>query len=242
MKTPQQEVIEDGQITLLSDGQKHRYTIRMLAEEDLPAVMQLQRDVLSVIRNKECCVPVKAEELLLMLGDRGQSVGLFIEDKIYAECSLLYPGSGDNNMARELNFSKEQLESVCQLELALVHWHLRGYKMQQKLAGLLVQRVEQTQRARFLFTTVSPYNYPSIQTVTALGMQINKLCKMYFNWDRYIVYRDFVKPVQLDMENIVTVLNTSFEAQQKLLAQGYRGFSQTKDQEGIKILYAKKTS
>lgn len=240
MITSQREVIEQGQITLPSDGKEHHYTIRLLDEDDLPAVMQLQRDVLSAVKNKECCVPLRAEELLLMLGDSGESVGLFIEDKIYAECSLLFPGSCGNNMARELNFSNEELALVSQLELALVHWHLRGYKLQQKLASLLAQRVEQAQRARFLFTTVSPYNYPSIQTVTALGMQINKLCKMYFDWDRYIVYRDFAKPVRLDMENAVSVLNTSFEEQRKLLTNNYRGFSQFKDEEGIKILYAKK--
>jgi hypothetical protein len=239
MKTPTLEVIEQGQIILQSDLKQCPYIIRLLNKNDLTAVIQLQNNVLAAVNNKDCCVPLLAEELLLMLEGSGESVGLFIGDRLYAECSLLFPVGYENNMARELNFSDEDLKLVAQLELSLVHFDLRGYKLQQKLAGTLAQRVEKAQKARYLFTTVSPYNYPSIQTVTALGLQIAKLCKMYYGWDRYIVYQDFNNPAQLDTANAVSLPSTAYEEQQHLLNNGYRGFSQFKDEKGIKIMYAK---
>ena len=73
-----------------------------------------------------------------------------------------------------------------------------------------------------------------------MGLYIAKLSKMYFDWDRYVVYRDFINPVQLDTANTVIVANTSFEEQQELLKNDYRGYSQFKDQDGIKIMYARK--
>ncbi|MTI81345.1 MAG: hypothetical protein FH758_10775 [Firmicutes bacterium] len=233
------EVIEQGQIKLRSDFKQYPYIIRLLKKSDLTAVLQLQSNVLAKVKKKDCCVPLAAEELLLMLNGSGESIGLFVENQLYAKCSLLYPVGYENNMARELDFSDEELKLVSQLELSLVHSDLRGHKLQQKLAGILARRAEAAKKARYLFTTVSPYNFPSIQTVTSLGLQIAKLCKMYYGWDRYVVYKDFTNPVALDIENAVSLPSTAQEKQQHLLNNGYRGFSQFKDQDGIKIMYAK---
>ena len=166
-------------------------------------------------------------------------MGLFIQDQLYAVCSLLFDVPYENNMARELGFGEAELALVAQLELSLVDPDLRGHKLQHKLAGILANRAEARKRSKYLFTTVSPYNYPSITTVTSLGLHIARLCKMYYNWDRFVVYRDFIHPIQLDTTNTVILPNTAFDEQQQLLNNGYRGFSQFKDEEGIKILYAK---
>ncbi len=239
MKTLVREVIEQGRISIQSDLKQQPYSIRVLDTSDLMAVMRLQNNVIAAMEKKELYVPIPEDELQFMLEGHGESLGVFINNELYAACSILFDVDYENNMARELNFSDEELSLVAQLELSLVDIELRGLKLQHKLAGILVQRAEKTKRARYIFTTASPYNYPSIQTLTSMGLYIAKLSKMYFDWDRYIVYKDFNSPTKLDTTNSVILPNTAFNEQQQLLSAGYRGHSQFRDQEGIKIVFAK---
>lgn len=238
MKALAGQMIAQGHITVQSDL-TYPYIMRLLDKNDLAAVMQLQSNLIAVMPNKELYVPISEEEMLLLLEGDGEALGLFIEDKMYAACSLLFKVDYENNMARELDFSEAELARVAQLELSLVDLDLRGHKLQYKMAGILVERIYKRASPRYLFTTVSPFNYPSIATVTELGLCIAKLCKMYYDWDRYVVYRDFINPIKLDTDHPVIVSNTLFAEQQELLKNGYRGFSQFRDKDGIKIMYAR---
>ena len=239
MKKIPGEIIEKGDITIKSDSKQQPYLIRMLDKNDLRAIMELQDNVLAKIEKREFCVPIPAKEMQLMFGDKGESVGLFCEDKLYAACSLLFDIDYENNMAREVDFSNEELSLVAQLELSLVDFDLRGHKLQQKLAEILAQRAEKRKQSRYLFTTVSPYNYASIRTVTSMGLYIAKLCKMYYDWDRYVVYKDFLKPIKLDTANPVSIPSTWLAEQKQLLNDGYRGFSQYQVKNDIMIMFAK---
>lgn len=239
METATHEVIKQGHIALKSDTSRHPYVLRVLDKSDVPELMQLQSDLIAAMEKKDLYVPISEEEMLLLLKGDGEALGLFINKKMYAACSLLWRVEDKNNMARELNFSAEELTRVAQLELSLVDLDLRGHRLQYKMATILAERARLRHTPRYLFTTVSPFNYPSIETITDMGLQIARLCKMYYGWDRYVVYRDFIDPVKLDTSNPVIVRNTSFAEQEELLNNGYRGFSQFRDQEGIKILYAR---
>ncbi len=222
------------------DYKLYPYELRRLDKDDLPQIMALQAKVISGMDRNDYCVPLSEDEHLKILDGCGESVGVFIEERLVALCGILFPGESENNMAYELNFSPEKLHSVAQLEISLVHPGFQGNDLQQKMAGLLVERAKNNQHCRYLFTTVSPYNYPSLQTVTALGLFIAKVCKKYFEWDRYVVYRDFQKPIELDTANAIAVSNTALEEQQALLDSGYLGFSLLKGEDDIKVLFARK--
>lgn len=239
MKTRVIEVIEQGQITVRPALKQVPYIIRVLDRSDLMDIMELQFSVIATIEQKELYVPISEEEMRYLFDGNGEAIGLYIQDKLYAACSILWRVDYEHNMGRELNFSDEELSLVAQLELSLVDSDLRGHKLQYRMADILARRVAAEERCRYLFTTVSPHNYASIQTVTALGLQVVKLCKMYYDWDRYVVCKDFNNPVQLDTANSINILNTSFAEQHQLLNKGYRGFSQLRDIDGIKIMYAK---
>ncbi len=233
------EIIEQGQITVGGKQEIRPYIIKVLGTEDLKEVMRLQNLVIGSLEKKEYYVPIPEEELRFILEGGGESVGLFIRDRLYAACSLLFDVAYENNMAREIGFSEEELGQVVQFELSMVNPELRGHRLQYKLAGILARRLEERGTARYLFTTVSPYNYASVQTVTSLGLLIAGLSKMYFDWNRYVVYKDLYNPVKLDTANAVSLANTALIDQQQLLHNGYRGFAQCKDENGTKILYAK---
>ncbi|MDD3852438.1 MAG: hypothetical protein PHD40_02130 [Syntrophomonadaceae bacterium] len=233
------EVLEKGSISIKSDINMHDYVLRVLDISDLSSVMKLQGRLIDIMEQKELYVPITQEEMVQLFEGAGEALGLYIDNNLYAACSLLSEVPYENNMARELNFSQEELFRVAQLELSLVDPDLRGHKLQYRMAGILANRLQKRTASRYLFTTVSPYNYPSIETVTSMGLYIAKLTKMYFGWDRFVVYRDFVNPVRLDTANTVIVSNTSFEEQQELLKNDYRGYSQFKDHDGIKIMYAR---
>jgi hypothetical protein len=63
---------------------------------------------------------------------------------------------------------------------------------------------------------------------------------MYYEWDRYVVYKDFNIPIKVDLEDCITLPNTSFEMQNELFEKGYIGFKEFKSQDGIKIVFGKK--
>ena len=239
MKVIAREILEKGSISIKSDNNQHDYILRVLDINDLSAVMKLQSRLIDMMQRKELYVPIIEEEMVWLFEGAGEALGLYIDNTLYAACSLLSKVRYENNMARELNFSDEELFRVAQLELSLVDPDLRGHKLQYRMAGILANRVRNKPEIRYLFTTVSPHNYPSIETVTSMGLCIAKLSKMYSDWDRYVVYRDFFNPAQLDTANPVIVSNTSFAEQQELLKNDYLGYSQFKNQDGIKIMYAR---
>ena len=228
------------QIKNQDDDNFYPYELRLLSEADLPQIMALQEKVISSMDRNDYCVPLSEKEHLEMLDGRGEAVGVFIGARLVALCGILFPGDSENNMAYELNFSPEKLHSVAQLEISLVHPGFQGNDLQQKMAGFLVERAKNNQQYRYIFTTVSPYNYPSLQTVTTLGLFIAKVCKKYFGWDRYVVFRDFQKPIELDTVYAIAVSNIALEEQQALLECGYLGFSLLKGEDDIKVLFARK--
>jgi len=235
-------VIEKGQIISRRDLQFYPYIIRVLNSDDIPQIMDLQNFVISSMENKSFCVPLTLEENYQIINGNGESIGLFVQGKLCAVCSILFPGFREDNMARELDFNNQELLHVAQLELSVVHPDFRGNILQNKLADMLAQRAKKKKNYRYLFTTVSPYNYPSIKTVTSMGLNIAKLCKMYYQWDRYVAYKDLANPLELDKSNTIHVPVAFFEKQQELLNSGYYGFSHFKDEEGIKILFAKEVT
>ncbi len=239
MKKMFSEVIEQGQITVGPAEGLCPYIIRVLEPGDVKRVLRLQDRIIRDLAHKEYYVPIPETELRFILVGGGESLGLFIRDQLYAACSLLFEVEYEQNMARKLGFNDAELAQVAQFELSLVDPDLRGHKLQCKLAGILDRRLAKRGTSRYLFTTVSPFNYASVQTVTSLGLQIAKVAKMYFDWDRYVVYKDLIQPIQLDTANAISIANTSLTRQKKLLRDGYRGFSQCRDEDGIKILYAK---
>jgi len=235
-------MIEKGKIKNQRDLQYYPYTIRVLDSNDISQVIDLQRVVTGLMKNKSFCVSLSPEEHHKIMNGDGESIGLFVQDKLCAICSILLPGHREDNMGRELNFSDEELLCVAQLELSMVHPELRGNNLQKKMADMLARRAKKKKNYRYLFTTVSPYNYPSIKTVTSMGLNIAKLCKMYYQWDRYVVYKNFFNPLQLDKSSTVHVPGTFLEKQKQLLSNGYFGFSQFRDEKGIKVMFAKELS
>ncbi|TYQ18177.1 UNVERIFIED_CONTAM: hypothetical protein Cloal_0595 [Acetivibrio alkalicellulosi] len=233
------DVIERGTITLIN-GIEKPYVIRLLNTDDLTDIMILQDSILKNLGLSELAVALTNDELSFILDGNGDSLGTFISGELRACCSLLWNVPDNINMAKELGFDAYSLSQVEQFEMALVHSDLRGHKMQQKLATILIERSKITHQKRYLFTTVSPHNFPSIQTITSLGLNIVKLTKMYNNWNRYIAYKDFSYEQLLDKSQVVEVLNTDYTKQKHLLENGYRGFSLKKDKNNnIIILFSK---
>ncbi|WP_153725341.1 hypothetical protein [Heliorestis convoluta] len=222
------------------DQQWYPYIIRLLAKDDLPQILGLQDFILSFLDNKSYFVPLSREEHIDIIIGNGESIGLFIGDKLYAVCSILFPGLREVNMARELDFNDEELLQVAQLELSMVHPDLRGNNLQSRLAQMLAQRAENAMQYKHLFTSISPYNYPSLKTATSIGLKIVKLCKMYCQWDRYVMYKDLENHWEIDRDTILQVPMDCLEKQQALLEDRFFGFTQYKDDEGVKLIFARK--
>ncbi|OEF97131.1 hypothetical protein [Desulfuribacillus alkaliarsenatis] len=230
------ELLEQGIIKLEGTDEK-AYCIRLLNTSDVTALLDLQEEILSNLEIAELSVPFTKEELLFILSGHGECVGFLVDNQLLAACALQFDLE-DFNMSKEVGFDKKQQQQVEQLEMSLVHERTRGHKLQRRLAGILVERAIKRGNKRYLFSTVSPWNYPSVQTVTSLGLNIVKVTKMYNDWTRYVVCRDMHEPTILNMSTVRKVAIEDFEVQSMLLEQSYLGFSQERTPEGVRILFA----
>jgi hypothetical protein len=210
-----------------------------LGIKDIAEILDLQTEILQDLEKQELSVPISEDELEFIMSGHGQCVGFVKDGRLLAACAILYDVDDSINMAMELGFNSSKRSQVMQLEMALVHKSTRGFKLQHKLAAILVEQAKGKQDKRYLLSTVSPINYPSVQTVTRLGLYIVKLTRMYNDWDRYVVYRDLLEPLNIDEQSAVHVAVEDFSRQQQLLSAGYVGISQERIDGNAQIIFAK---
>ena len=106
MKVIAREILEKGSISIKSDNNQHDYILRVLDINDLSAVMKLQSRLIDMMQRKELYVPIIEEEMVWLFEGAGEALGLYIDNTLYAACSLL-SRYHESNMARELNFAKK---------------------------------------------------------------------------------------------------------------------------------------
>ena len=168
-------------------GEVERAAARRLTDNDLPAVLSLQREVTDALTDASVYVPSPAEEFRRILA-RGELHGLFAGGRLIAAACFYFPGDAPENHGRDLGLRDEELLRCAVLDSCFVAPDYRGNGLARELAEVCVHRAMCACGAENVVATVSPKNTASLLSLMAVnGMRIAALRQKYGCRLRYIL-------------------------------------------------------
>lgn len=220
--------------------QEHPCQVYLLDESHFFQVAELQEVVTSGLHNKELYFPLSPAELKNILSKQGGlGIGAFVRGNLVGFRSLYFPGYREDNLGKDIGLADPEILQVAHLEASFVHPNFQGNSLQKKLTGIVISRLVQLNRFRYLMATVMPANYPSLLDKFAHGLTIIDLKEKYDIGWRYIFYKDLAARTEFADQQAVSVATDDITKQVALLKGGYHGISYEKSPAGIMVLYKK---
>lgn len=96
------------------------------------------------------------------------------------------PGMAEDNLGEYLKISREEMERVAHLEIAVVEPEYQGYGLQYELF-CQAEEIVKISRCRYLMATVHPDNIYSFRNMEKLGMKAVLETKKYGGKRRYVM-------------------------------------------------------
>lgn len=220
------------------------YEMLLINEDYLEDVLALQAFVSNSLDNEETFVADSREFMLeeILAPDRGRMIGVFAEGKLIAYRNISFPKpDSDYNLGRETDLPEDERSKVSILEATVVHPQYRGNRLQARLLKHTIPLIEELGYFH-VFSTISPYNYPSLKNVMDADLVIRDLkCRggVYEGKLRFLLARDLRKPYNIDLIEKIVLSNSDIEKQQALLKKGFIGYKLEKIAEGFNIFYGK---
>ncbi|UMZ72803.1 hypothetical protein [Natranaerofaba carboxydovora] len=220
-------------------SEKLSFEVVNLDKTYLEKIIKLQKLVIDSLEDKVLCVSLSEEEYLDALGDKGIVVGVKKGDNLVGIYVGLFPGQSMDNLGREINLDKNELEKVCHLELAFIDPKYRGMKLHYKLGVNLISEVQTYNMTRYFFATVEPRNLPSLKNLFSFGLYIVKFNEMYGGLKRFVLCHDIGRLIRWDKSNAIIVSSNEIDYQRELLQQGWQGMEMKREFNETFIVYCK---
>lgn len=205
------DVLEYGQLIRISDKKSIPYQIKRVDISGIDEIMSIQEKTFKALDDRALYYPSSREIFEESLADNGLVIGCYVDSQLIAFRSIWYPGLREENLGNDLGMcSSEQLNQVAHLERACVLPDFRGNRLQIHMTNNAIRLAKEKRFFRYLFSTVAPSNYASMQDKFACNMIIVRLLKKYEDYYRYIFYQDIIQPIDTMNNNSVT---TSFDGE-----------------------------
>ena len=107
--------------------------MRLLEEDDLSSIINLQQIVLNNLNDADIFEPQSAESLGDCVKTHGQIMGIIVEERLIAYRVIYFPKHHQDNLGRDLSLPKSVLNSVAHLESVVVHPDYRGNSLALKM-------------------------------------------------------------------------------------------------------------
>lgn len=235
------ETVYSGIVKSIHDDKQYDCHMKVIHKEFLMDILALQEHTINSLEDKTICLPSSVYDWERMLEAEGVVIGAFANGSMIGCISALFPGKGEDNLARYTDLLPSERELSCHLELCYVNPDYRGNSLQITMTSCLIDKLRTMDNWRYLLTTVHPYNYASLTDVLRHNLLITRLKRMYNGVWRYLLLQDYKKPILLDRDSLVAADSSNFDAQMDLLNQGYLGFGLQKDDRNKKsILFGKR--
>ncbi|MDD4801901.1 MAG: GNAT family N-acetyltransferase [Syntrophomonas sp.] len=209
--------------------------ISLLNYSDMSSIIHLQDLVVKELKDASSYYPLTPDEIELLLGQPGISVGTYNADgDLIGYAAAYFPGKATDNLGLDILLSASDLLQVAHIESGLVHPSCRGKGWQFKLYQELIKIIIKQGEYRYILSTVACNNYPALRNSIRLELLICGLREKYGNKLRYLLMRDLKEPVRICPHPITRCNNTNTELQQQLLVQGYFGYDvENKDGQAV---------
>lgn len=161
--------------------------IRLVKNDELDKVMDLQDKVIEWLPNKDLYYPTSKESIMRFTGEMGEIVGCFNENNeligMGVYCKL---GKDKENYGYDINISGDDLLKVAQVESTIVHKAYRGNKLQVKICGI-IEDLAKKENMNLIMSTVSPDNPHSLNSFIKREYKIEKEKEKYGGLRRCIL-------------------------------------------------------
>lgn len=202
MLTPSSQALEECTLISRVDGSAHQSSIYVLDTHDIDAVMKVQDETVRHIQDTSLYYPDTREVFEASLANDGLIIGCFVDSRLVGFRSIWFPRSRPENLGLDIGMQDlHELSQVAHLERACVIPEFTGNRLQMQMTRHAIALAKRTSSFRYLFSTVAPMNYASMQDKFSVDMLIVKLVKKYEDYYRYIFFQDLMKPISIDSQN-----------------------------------------
>lgn len=203
------EVLEVCKVNSRADGRQHNCSINVLNIGDIDSVLDVQDETVHHLKDSAIYYPDTREVFEASLSDDGLIIGCFVNGRLIAFRSIWLPRMRSENLGLDIGMQDpSQLMQVAHLERACVIPEFTGNRLQMRMTRHAINLARKTSRFRYLFSTVAPQNYASMQDKFAADMLILKLVKKYEDYYRYIFFQDVMNPIQVKSQNSASIIFT----------------------------------
>lgn len=196
-----------------------------LEVDHLVDILTLQQKVLNMLTTGAFLQPLTEEEFLYILNGKGMMIGAYYEDKLIAFRAMLEPEiDEEGHLGTDAGVSMDELSTVIYSEISTVDPDFRGNNLQVLLGKIIMEEID-TQKFRYVCTTVAPFNIASMKDKFMHGMRIVALKVKYGDLLRYILVKDLQPTLQ---EKTIISCEIPMEdtvQQQRYLRDGWHGIA-----------------
>ena len=205
------------------------HSLRALSAADLPALHQLHAEVLRALPDPGLFRLFGGPERFLAdhLGARGESLGVFAQDRLVAYGSLTRPGADDvDNYASDLGWSPDRAGRVALLSAAMVEPSHRARGLHRALIAARIQ-LARDRGVPELLVRAAPANAVSRRTLLAHGFALVWLGVQREGSLRHVLWRPIAAAAWAAPESAEAELAWAaaddLPEQQRLLREGWIG-------------------
>lgn len=225
-------ILKTGQLIKHKDErtEKDKYTMRLIANEELEDVVALQKYVYEQLPNKQALYMDSYEEMFDDMKQGAKVIGVFNNDgELIAYRYIGFPGNSEKNLGNDINMPRKELISVAHLETTVVHPEYRGNSLQSLTLQQAIPMIKNF-GYNHLLCTVSPQNVYSLYNIMKNGLRIKALKKKYGSekdgkdgmW-RFILHRNLKPKSAKKPSELISTPLENLEHQGKLIDDGYVG-------------------
>lgn len=241
---PSSPVLEGFEVISRVDGKPYQCSINVLNISAIDAVLNVQDETVRHITDSSLYYPDTREVFEASLSEHGLIIGCLVNKRLVAFRSIWFPRSRPENLGLDIGMQDpDQLSQVAHLERACVIPEFTGNRLQMRMTRHAINLAKQNSSFRYLFSTVAPMNYASMQDKFSADMLILKLVKKYEDYYRYIFFQDVIKPIEVNLQHpssIIFANGKDIEAQVSLLKQNdlMVGCMQQRNGDAMQVGYA----
>src|SRR5690625_4538271 len=123
---------------------KVTFHVQQLTTNDVTNILGLQSIVYEDMPNKKYLSKLSKEEYEYILAGQGLILGTFVAEDLIAIRALLIPKLDDpEHLGYEVGLSQDQFPSLIYQEISFVHPDYRGNRLQQLLARLIMEQLDE---------------------------------------------------------------------------------------------------
>lgn len=242
---PSNPTLEGCEVISRSDGKSHQCSINVLNINDIDAVLNVQDETVRHIKDSSIYYPDTREVFESSLSNDGLIIGCHVNSRLVGFRSIWFPRARPENLGLDIGMQDpSQLSQVAHLERACVIPEFTGNRLQMRMTRHAINLARQDNSFRYLFSTVAPMNYASMQDKFSADMLILKLVKKYEDYYRYIFFQNVMKPIQVNLENpssIIFANGDDIDTQVNLLQKNklMAGCLQQRNKDVMQVGYTK---